>query len=108
MSGIEDLVEPGPEEIRLACLLALLGPHESLPSSFDGSRESRAAGLIKVPEKLSTADAIRQTRMPPKRQDSCTIRGLGILHGRLCRRGSAACAGAPPRTHNELLTFLTP
>jgi len=54
MLGIDDLVEPGPEQVRLSRLAPLLGSHDSPRRDVDGSIESRSAVLIKLPEIVST------------------------------------------------------
>src|SRR3954452_21419092 len=44
MVRVDDLVEPGPEEVGLTCLPPLLGSHESPRRDPDGSMESRLPG----------------------------------------------------------------
>src|SRR4028119_1041416 len=86
--GIEDLVEPGPEQIRLAGLPPLLGPHENPRDTFNGSIESWLGAGSNLPESASTRGQNRQIQIPAEAQNSQLISGLGVLHGRLgCGRG---------------------
>src|SRR3954452_15217580 len=78
----DDLVEPGPEEIRLPGLPTLLRPHESPRRHLDQTRGSRSASQIKLQENQSTTPANRQTRILPESRNSRQIKALGVLHGR--------------------------
>src|SRR3954462_9857464 len=83
MVRVDDLVEPGPEEVCLTCLPPLVGSHESPRRDPDGSMESRLPGCSNLPEKPSITARNRQTRILAKAENSLPIRHLAILHGRL-------------------------
>src|SRR5215212_813181 len=63
MLRIDNLVEPGPEEVDLACDLPLLGPHETPRRRIDATRKSCPASRIILQENRSTTCANRQTRL---------------------------------------------
>src|SRR5215218_1657369 len=89
MGQVNDLIEPRPEQIRLACLSPLLGSHESSRRDPDGSMESRLPGRSNLPEKPSVPSRNRQTRILARTENLRLIRDLVILHGGRLRRGSA-------------------
>ncbi len=88
MGGIDDLVEPGTEQIRLTYLPPLLGPHENPRDTVDGSMESQPAAPIKLPENASTERSNWQTRILAECRNPSLLRGLGVLHGRLAKEPS--------------------
>src|SRR3954463_11961964 len=80
---MDDLVEPGPKEIRLPGLPTLLRPHESPRRHLDETRGSRSASQIKLQENQSTTRANQQTRTLPESRKSPQIKASGVLHARL-------------------------
>src|SRR5215204_2493417 len=83
VSGVDDRLEPGPEQIRRPGLAPLLGSQDSPRRDPDGSMESRPAALIHLPEKASPRRSTRQRRILAESKNSRPIRPLRILHGRL-------------------------
>ena len=83
VSGVEDRLEPGPDQIRLPGLAPLLGAQDSPRRDPDGSMESRPAALIHLPDKASTRRSTRQIRILAESKNSRPIRPVRILHGRL-------------------------
>jgi hypothetical protein len=58
---IDDLVEPGAEEIGLSAVASFLGSHVNPRLEADEGMESRPEVWINLPEKASTTCANRQT-----------------------------------------------
>jgi hypothetical protein len=83
---VDDLIEPRPEQIRLAALASLLRSHvQNHPHRLNGGRESRSHSSINSPENTSTAHSNPQTRILAEGQNPHPLRGFGVLHGRLMR-----------------------
>ena len=61
MGGIDDLVEPGSEQIRLARVPSLFGSHASPRRDPDREMESWAGARTKLPEKAAVTPSFRQT-----------------------------------------------
>ena len=60
MIEVDDLVEPGPEEIVLPAIPPLLGPHRITLRQADGETESRPNAPINLQEMKLTDAAFRQ------------------------------------------------
>src|SRR4051812_30754841 len=95
MIKVDDLVESRPEEIALSGLPTFIRPHESPRRRPQAAKESRPARRINLQEYLSTTAATRQIRLLRIARKLQPIRGLGVLHGRLCA-ATAATRGRRP------------
>src|SRR5215204_5957976 len=84
---VDDLVEPGSEEITLPRLPTLHWPHESPRRRLEETRESRPERRINLQESQSTTRQNRQARILPVSRSSRKIKALGVLHGRLIDMG---------------------
>ena len=84
VSQVDDLIEPRPEQIRLATLASLLRSHrQNHPASPRWRQESCSHRSINSPENTSTAHSNPQIRILAEGQNSHPLRGFGVLHGRL-------------------------
>jgi hypothetical protein len=95
---VDDLVEPGSEEITLPRLPTLHWPHESPRRRLEETRESRPERRINLQESQSTTRQNRQSRILPVSRSSRQIKALGVLHGRLVKAANeGGCHIKAPR-----------
>jgi hypothetical protein len=86
VARIDDLVEPGPEQVRLPGLASLLGSHDSPRRDPDGSMESCQTAPSKLPGNAPTTHSNRQIRILTEIQNSRPLSVLRVLHGRQISR----------------------
>jgi hypothetical protein len=62
MIHVEDLIEPGSQQVDLAVVALLPGTHRLLPRRFANARESRNAGQIILPKIEAKSHQIPQNQ----------------------------------------------